>query len=339
MQKVDDQAALSVLQVRRAFLDAGLPAELWAVVAGEGSTIGSAVVDAADYVCFTGSTATGRIVAERAGRRLIGASLELGGKNPIVVLDDVDPRRAAADAAAASFTSAGQLCVSAERIYVLRAVAEPFLRALGEQTRELRLGVEYGYGADVGSMTTRSQVERVAAHLEDALAKGATLVAGGVPRPEIGPLVVEPAVLTGVTDDMACAREETFGAVVSVYVVDDEDAAVRACNDSAYGLNASVLSGSARRGRRVAERIRAGSVNVNEGYRATFGSLDAPMGGMKQSGLGRRNGREGLLRFVEAQTIGTATGVIGLPRTGADFARVRPLILLYLRVWRLLRLR
>lgn len=339
VQKADDQGALSVLVVRRAFLDAGLPPELWAVVAGEGSSIGSAVVDAADYVCFTGSTATGRLVAERAARRLVGVSLELGGKNPVVVLDDVDPREAAADAAAASFTSAGQLCVSAERIYVLRGVAEPFLAALADQTRALRIGTATDYSSDVGSMTNRAQVERVARHIDDAVAKGATLVAGGTPRPDLGPLVVEPAVLTGVTPDMSCATEETFGAVVAVHVVDDEDAAIAACNDSEYGLNASVLAGSKRRGRRVAARIRAGSVNVNEGYRATFGSIDAPMGGMKQSGLGRRNGREGLLRFLEAQTIGTATGFIRLPRTGADFARLRPLILLYLRVWRALRLR
>jgi succinate-semialdehyde dehydrogenase/glutarate-semialdehyde dehydrogenase len=339
LQKADDQGALSVLVARRAYLDAGLPADLWAVVAGEGSVVGSAVIDAGDYVCFTGSTATGRIVAERAGRRLIGASLELGGKNPIVVLDDVDPVEAAADAAAASFTAAGQLCVSAERIYVQRRVAEPFLAAFAERTRGLRLGAGFDYAPDIGSMTTPAQVARVADHLADAVAKGATIVAGGAPRPDLGPLFVEPAVVTGVTPEMSLATDETFGAVVAVHVVDTEDEAIAACNDSEYGLNASVLSGSTRRGRRVAARIHTGSVNVNEGYRASFGSPDAPMGGMGQSGLGRRNGPEGLLRFLEAQTIGTATGVIGLPRSGEDFRRLAPVILLYLRIARALRLR
>jgi succinate-semialdehyde dehydrogenase / glutarate-semialdehyde dehydrogenase len=339
VQKADDHGILSVLVARRAYLDAGLPADLWAVVAGDGPAIGGAVVDAADYVCFTGSTATGRIVAEQAGKRLIGASLELGGKNPIIVLDDADPVEAAADATAASFTSAGQLCVSAERIYVMRGVADAFLDAFAERTRNLRLGAAFDFETDIGSMTTPAQLERVAAHLADAVAGGAEIVAGGVARPDLGPMFVEPAIVTGVTPQMALYHQETFGAVVAVHVVDDEDAAVAACNDSEYGLNASVFSRSARRARRVAARIRAGSVNVNEGYRASFGSPDAPMGGMGQSGLGRRNGPEGMLRFLEAQTIGTATGLIGLPRSGDDFRRLAPVIMLYLRIARALRLR
>lgn len=339
IQKADDQGALSVLAARRAFVDAGLPPELWAVVCGPGAEVGSAVVDAADHVCFTGSTATGRIVAERAARRLVGASLELGGKNPLIVLDDVDVRQAAADAAYACFSAAGQLCVSMERIYVLRAVAEPFLEALAERTRSLVLGGAFDYSTDVGSLATSAQLERVRAHIDDAVAKGATLVAGGRPRPELGPLFLEPAVLTGVTEEMTCLREETFGAVVAVQVVDDEDAAIAACNDSAFGLNAAVLARSTSRARRVAARIEAGTVNINEGYRAAFASMDAPMGGVKASGLGRRNGREGLLRFVGPRTTATATGLLQLPRTGKEFRPLIGTMLLLLRTLRLVRRR
>lgn len=339
VQKADDQAALSVLMARRAFVDAGVPAALWGVVAGPGAEIGSAVVDVADHVCFTGSTATGRLVAERASRRLIGASLELGGKNPMIVLDDVDPAKAAADAAYGCFAAAGQLCVSMERVYVETGVADAFLRAFAERTASLTLGTAFDYSTDVGSLATKAQFDRVTAHIEDAVAKGATVVAGGRPRPDLGPFFLEPTVLTGVTSEMACAREETFGAVVAVHVVASADEAVARANDSAYGLNAAVLSGSRSRGREVAARVDAGSVNVNEGYRATFSSVDAPMGGVKQSGLGRRNGPEGLLRFVESRTIASSTGVLQLPRTGREFARLVGTMLLYLRVAKALRRR
>jgi succinate-semialdehyde dehydrogenase/glutarate-semialdehyde dehydrogenase len=339
VQKADDQGALSILLARRAFVEAGVPAELWGVVAGEGAVVGSAVVDAADFVCFTGSTRTGTLVAERAAGRLIGASLELGGKNPLIVLDDVDPARAAADAAYACFSAAGQLCVSMERIYVLRGVADAFTDALVERVRSLRIGPALDYSTDVGSLATAAQFERVRAHIDDAVAKGARLLAGGRARPDLGPYFVEPAVLVDVTSEMSCDREETFGAVVALHVVDSEDEAVALANDSEFGLNASVLGRSRARARRVASRIVAGSVNVDEGYRATFSSVDAPMGGMRRSGLGRRNGREGLLRFVESRTVAGATGLVQLPRTGAEFRRLVGPMLLVLRVLRLLRRR
>jgi NAD-dependent aldehyde dehydrogenases len=339
LQKADDQAALSVLMARRAFVDAGVPPALWGVVAGPGDEVGNAVVDAADYVCFTGSTATGRVVAARAAQKLAGVSLELGGKNPMIVLDDVDPVEAAADAAYGCFAAAGQLCVSMERIYVERGVAPKFLEALAARTAALRLGTAFDYSTDVGSLATKAQFERVKAHIDDAVAKGATVVAGGRARPELGPYFLEPTVLTGVTSAMSCDRSETFGALVAVHVVDSAEEAVALANDSEYGLNASVLSGSRARARRVAALVDAGSVNVNEGYRATFSSVDAPMGGVKQSGLGRRNGREGLLRFVEARTIASSTGILQLPRTGAEFAKLVGLMTLYLRVAKAIRRR
>jgi succinate-semialdehyde dehydrogenase/glutarate-semialdehyde dehydrogenase len=339
VQKADNQGVLTILAARRAFIDAGVPSALWGVVAGDGSTIGNAVVDAGDYVAFTGSTATGRAVAARAASRLINSSMELGGKNPLIVLDDVDPEKAAADAVYACFSSAGQLCVSMERVYVLSGVAERFIPAFAKQVAAVTIGAAFDYSTDVGSLATSVQLDRVMAHIADATAKGATVLAGGKARPDLGPYFVEPTLLTGVTDSMECFAHETFGPVVAVTVVDSEDEAIRLANDSQYGLNASVFSGSRARGRRVARQLHAGSVNVNEGYRATFGSVDAPMGGMKSSGLGRRNGAEGLLRFAEARTIAEATGLIQLPRTGAEWARLAPVMVLALTTLKTLRRR
>jgi len=339
VQKADNQGALSILAARHVFIEAGVPAALWAVVAGDGAEIGNAVVDASDYVCFTGSTATGTAVGERAAARLIGASLELGGKNPMIVLDDADASSAAANAVYACFSSMGQLCVSIERIYVQRAVADSFTRSFVERVRQLAQGAALDYTTDVGSLTSAAQLERVTAHVDDALAKGAMLLAGGRARPDLGPFFYEPTVLADVTDDMLCAREETFGPVVAIHVVHSEDEAITAANSSQYGLNASVFSSSLPRARRVAERLDAGSVNINEGYRASLGSVDAPMGGMKSSGLGRRNGAEGLLRFVESRTVAEATGRVTLPRTGAEFATMTGVLVAVLVALRALRRR
>ncbi|TFC91036.1 MULTISPECIES: succinic semialdehyde dehydrogenase [Cryobacterium] len=329
VQKADDQGALSILSLRQAFIDAGVPEQLWAVVAGDGAEIGGMVTEEADYVCFTGSTATGKRVAAQAAGNLTGVSLELGGKNPLIVLDDVDPARAAADAAPACFTAMGQLCVSIERIFVQRGVADAFLREFVAVTRSLKLGAAYDYSTDVGCLTSQAQLDRVSAQVADAVTLGATIEVGGRARPDLGPFFYEPTVLTGVTAAMECFAGETFGPVVAVTVFDSEQEAILAANDSDYGLNASVFSGSVRRALRVSGALEAGSVNINEGYRGSFSSVAAPMGGLKQSGLGRRNGPEGLLRFVDAITIARATGLIPLPRTGRDFERLAaPMLLL-----------
>lgn len=339
VQKADNQGALSILALRRAYVDAGVPADLWSVVAGDGDEIGGAVTNGADYVCFTGSTATGTRVAVQAAGNLTGVSLELGGKNPLLVLDDADPARAAADAAYACFSSLGQLCVSSERIFVERGIADDFIREFVATTRALKLGGAFDYSADVGSLTTRAQLDRVTAHVDDAVAKGARVLAGGRARPDVGPLFYEPTVLGDVTPDMRCFADETFGPVVAVTVVDSEQEAILAANASAFGLNASVLSGSPRRALRIAAALEAGSVNINEGYRGSFSSVDAPMGGVKHSGLGRRNGPEGLLRFADAVTVSRATGLLQLPRTGDDFARLAGPMLLLAGLLKLLRRR
>ncbi|WP_127793880.1 succinic semialdehyde dehydrogenase [Agromyces sp. LHK192] len=337
VQKADDLGALSILALRRAFIEAGVPEAVWAVVTGEAAEAGEALTDEVDYICFTGSTATGRRIGEKAGRRLIGASLELGGKNPMIVLDDVDPERAAADAAYACFSAMGQLCVSIERIYVHRRIAGPFQRALVARLRDAKVGTGLDFDADFGSLASATQLERVRSHLDDAVAKGAEVLVGGVPRPDAGPWCFAPTVLTGVTADMRVHAEETFGAVASLYVVDSDEEAVLAANASDYGLNASILTGSPVRARRIANALEAGSINIGEGYRGSFSSVDAPMGGVKASGVGRRNGREGLLRFVEPVTVSKSTGVLPLPTTGAEFKLLGGPFLLLARVLKAIR--
>ena len=329
VQKADDQGALTILALRRAFIDAGVPEALWAVVAGPSGEVGEALTDEVDYICFTGSTATGRKIGEKAGRRLVGASLELGGKNALLVLDDVDPAQAAASAAHAAFSAMGQLCVSIERMYVDHKVAAPFQRALIGHLREAKLGSALEYDADYGSLASAAQLERVEAHLADAVAKGATVLVGGRHRPDLGPWFFEPTVLTGVTPDMTAYAEETFGAIACLYLVNSDDEAVLAANASDYGLNASVFTRSPSRARRIADALDAGSVNINEGYRGSFSSVAAPMGGIKQSGVGRRNGEMGLLRFVDPVTISSTTGLMQLPRTAAEYTtKVELMVLL-----------
>ena len=316
--KPDHQTPLTAVATVELLVECGMPDGLWQVVHGLGPIVGPQLIDVSDYVCFTGSTATGRAVAARCADRLIGCSLELGGKNPLVVLDDADIKVAAEGAVRSSFSNAGQLCVSTERIYVAEPLLADFCQRLVARTMQLRLGNSLDYDHDIGGLINLAQVQRVSDHVEDARAKGATVLVGGRRRTDIGPLFYEPTVLTGVTPEMACYAGETFGPVVSVYPVSSEEEAVAKANESEYGLNASVWTADPARGRRVAAKIKCGTVNVNEGFAATFGSIDAPMGGMKQSGLGRRQGREGIRRFVEVQSVGTQSGMPLAPSHGVS---------------------
>ncbi|PVC83596.1 succinic semialdehyde dehydrogenase [Streptomyces sp. CS090A] len=303
VQKPDTQTALTALWSMDLMYEAGLPRDVWQMVIGRGSSIGDPLMDNADYMMFTGSTASGRKIASDAGKRLIGASLELGGKNPMIVLDDADIEKAAEGAVAACFPSAGQLCVSVERLYVAESIRDEFVAAFTARTNNLTIGAAYDYSKDVGSLTTPAQLKTVTEHVDDAVAKGATVLAGGTARPDLGPLFHEPTILTDVTPDMTLYDHETFGPVVSIYTYRDIDEAVALANATSYGLNASVWSRDGARGRAVAARVHAGTVNVNEAFAAAWGSIDAPMGGMGDSGLGRRHGADGILKYTEPQTI------------------------------------
>ena len=299
----DTQSSFSALWAAEQLYAAGLPGDVLLVVTGEGAELGPPLIDAVDFVMFTGSTRTGTIVATQAAARLVGYSLELGGKNPMLVLRDADLEAAVDGAVRGAFVGAGQVCVSMERLYLPASLHDRFVARFVERTRALRLGASFDYSVDVGSLTTPRQLDTVRRHVEDAVGKGATLLAGGRPRPDLGPLFYEPTILAGVKPGMLAFDEETFGPVIAVYRYDSVDEAIAHANATRYGLNASVWSRSHRRALAVAQRIRCGTVNVNEAYAATWTATSAPIGGMKESGVGRRHGEEGILKYTEAQTI------------------------------------
>ena len=303
VQKADNQTALTALFALDLARQAGLPDDLWQIVLGRGSAIGTPLLDIADYVMFTGSTASGRHIAREAGERLVDCSLELGGKNAMLVLDDADLGRTVEGAVRACFSSSGQLCISIERMFVADAIYDRFVPAFVAAVNAMRIGPAFDFSTQMGSLTSTEQLDATSAHVDDAVAKGATVLAGGTARADLGPYFFEPTVLTDVTPEMTCFAEETFGPLVSIYRFSTDDEAIDLANSTRYGLNASVWSRSATRGRNVAARLHSGTVNVNEAYAAAWGSIDAPMGGMGDSGMGRRHGAVGIVKYTESQTI------------------------------------
>lgn len=316
--KPDPQTTFTALWLKALMEEAGLPGGLFQIVSG-GGEVGAALVASADFIALTGSTPTGRKVARQAGERLIGVSLELGGKNPMIVLEDANLEAAIDEAIHGAFANAGQLCVSIERIFIHQSVFDQFASRFAEKVARLRLGSTLDHRSQMGSLTLQRQFDTVQAHVQDAIARGAKVLAGGKARPDLGPLFFEPTVLAGVTPEMRVYAEETFGPVVSLYPFSDTESVLSLINSSDYGLNASVWTRNRARGRAIAARIQAGTVNINETYAAAWVSMDATMGGFKASGIGRRHGQEGLYRFTEVQTIAIerlipVTGPAWLPR-------------------------
>ena len=325
IQKADNQTPLTVLFCRLMAIEAGLPEGVWTIVAGDGPTVGNAITDRVDYVAFTGSTNTGRAVAARASTRLIGYSLELGGKNPMIILPGAKVDHAAEITIAGAFGSAGQLCVSTERVYVHNSIKDAYLLELVSRVEKLQLGKTSNFDTDIGSLTSKAQFDRVSSFIEDAKEHGAHVLTGGVADPADGPYFFKPAVVVDVNEGARMFKSEVFGPVVAIEGYDDIDDAVAKANDTEFGLNASVI-GPQREAVKVASRIKAGSVNINEGFRASFASMESPMGGMKASGMGRRNGRQGLLRFTDTRTVGVAATWMTLPTRGRQWKRMAPLL-------------
>jgi len=314
--KPDAQTMLSALLGAQLIAEAGFPEGVWNVVAGEGRVIGTPMIERSDYICFTGSTATGKLIAAQCADRLIGASLELGGKNPILILRDANLEKAAEGAVRASFSNAGQLCVSTERMFVADQIYDRFVERFVARTEAMTLGASMEWGVDMGTLISQDQLDTVQAHVDDAVAKGARVLAGGRARPDLGPYFFEPTILEGVTPDMTCFGNETFGPVISLYRFHDEADAIARANAGEYGLNASIYTQDGNRGRAIAREIKCGTVNINEAFGATFASIDSPMGGMRQSGMGRRQGSEGIHRYTESQSVATQRGVRFAPMFG-----------------------
>lgn len=300
--KPSELTPLTGLKIKEVFARAGLPDGLLHVLSGDGRT-GAALVEArVDKIMFTGSVATGRRVAEAAAHHLIPVVLELGGKDPMIVLEDADLGQAARAAVWGAFANSGQACASVERLYVEERVAPEFIERLLVETRALRQNIGTGEDTDIGAMSSERQLAIVEEHVKDALMRGSRALVGGRRAPGLSGSFYQPTVLTGVDHTMMVMREETFGPVLPVMTFRTEEEALALANDSVFGLTASVWTKNIARGRRLAERLEAGTVMVNE-VLYTHGIAQTPWGGVKQSGLGRTHGRLGLLELVAPQHI------------------------------------
>ena len=303
--KPAEETPFIALYATQLLYEAGLPPEVFQVLTGKGRVIGPVFIKEADYLGFTGGTSTGRLLAGQAGERLLKCSMELGGKNPAIVLDDADLDKAVPGILRGSFSNSGPLCVHLERVYIQGGIYDRFVTELVRQVKEMKVSAAFDFATDMGSLLSQEQLDKVTRHVEDALQKGAVLLAGGKARPDIGPFFFEPTQMTNIKPEKALYAEETFGPVLSIYRFDDVEEAIQLANASSYGLNSSVWTRDVRRGQQIARRLQTGTSNVNEAVNASWGSVDSPMGGMKASGLGRRHGREGMLKYTESQTVAT----------------------------------
>ena len=299
--KPSEYTPLTALLMERMTRECGWPEGVFQVVTGRGAT-GQALVDRADYVMFTGSTKTGRSVAARAGERLIPCSLELGGKDALVVLADASLERAVNVTIQGALSNGGQMCTSVERVYVEEPVYDDFIKLLSERFEQVTSGRPGGLGSvDVGAMTFPPQLATVENHVNDALEKGARVLVGG--HVSAGPgRFFEPTLLVDVDHSMTCMRDETFGPTLPVMKVSSAEEAVRFVNDSSYGLQATIIGSNMKRARRLAEKLEVGCVTINDAQ-TNYMALGLPMGGWKQSGLGVRHGAEGIRKYTKLQAV------------------------------------
>ena len=300
--KPSEFTPLIALELQSLLREAGVPNDVFHVLPGEGGAGAALVQSAIDKLVFTGSVATGRRIAQVAAERLLPVVLELGGKDPMIVLDDADVDVASSAAVWGAFVNVGQACLSVERCYVHQKLYAAFVEACADKARKLRVGNGTDSATDVGPMISELQVRVVEAHVADAVAKGARVLAGGARMRELGPTFFAPTVLADVNHSMRVMREETFGPVLPIAAFRDDDDAVRLANDCDYGLAASVWTRDRARGEACARQIQAGTVMVND-VLSCFSISEAPHGGVKASGLGRTHGRWGLEEMVRVKYI------------------------------------
>ncbi len=299
--KPSEITPLTSLLMAECLEECGMPAGVYQVATGRGDT-GRALIDEVDMIMFTGSTATGRKVAVAAAERLIPCSLELGGKDPMIVLRDADLERAANAAVFFSMQNSGQTCISTERVYVEAPVYDEFVGKVTEKVKALRQGVSTGPGTvEIGAMTFPPQVDIVERHVNDAVAHGAKVLTGGKRGSGPGDFF-EPTVIVDVDHSMTAMNEETFGPTLPIMKVDDAEEAIRLANDSEFGLAASVFTRDVARGEEIAKRVQAGAVCVNDAM-LNYVALELPMGGAKSSGIGSRHGAGGIRKFCQQQSL------------------------------------
>jgi acyl-CoA reductase-like NAD-dependent aldehyde dehydrogenase len=299
--KPSEVTPLTSLLLADALQECGLPKDVLQIATGRGET-GAALIEHVDMIMFTGSTRTGRKVAAEAANRLIPSSLELGGKDPMIVLSDADIERAANFATYFSMQNAGQTCISIERVYVEEPVYDEFVAKVSDKVRALRVGKPEGLGTvEVGAITFPPQMDIIKDHVADAVQKGARVLTGGRELPGPGRFF-EPTVLVDVDHSMKIMTEETFGPTLPIMKVKDADEAVKLSNNSPYGLGSSVFTRDVKRGEQIARRLEVGAANVNDAM-INYTVLELPMGGAKASGLGSRHGAGGIRKYCSQQAI------------------------------------